>query len=122
MKHSEGFLKIVDDAKSRIKEVSVSETRERLKQNPNAKLVDVREDNEWDAARAAGAIHLGKGIIERDIEATVPDKSTELILYCGGGYRSALAADVLRQMGYTNAWSMAGGWKAWKESGAPVES
>src|SRR5438445_13084153 len=121
MKHSEGFLKIVDDAKSRIKEVTVSETRERLKQNPNAKLVDVREDNEWDTAHAAGAIHLGKGIIERDIEATVANKSTELILYCGGGYRSALAADVLRQMGYTNAWSMAGGWKAWKESGAPVK-
>ena len=122
MKHSEGFLKIVDDAKSRIKEVTVSETRERLKQNPNAKLVDVREDNEWDTAHAAGAIHLGKGIIERDIEATVPDKSTEVILYCGGGYRSALAADVLQQMGYTNVFSMAGGWKAWKESGAPVES
>ena len=122
MKHSEGFLKIVDDAKSRIKEVTVAETRDRLATNRNAKLIDVREDNEWDTAHAAGAIHLGKGIIERDIEATVANKSTELILYCGGGYRSALAADVLRQMGYTNAWSMAGGWKAWKESGAPVES
>jgi len=122
MKHSEGFLKIVDAAKSRIKEVTVAETRDRLATNPDAKLIDVREDNEWNTAHAAGAIHLGKGIIERDIEATVPDKSTELILYCGGGYRSALAADVLRQMGYTNAWSMAGGWKAWKESGAPVES
>ena len=122
MKHSEGFLKIVDDAKSRIKEVTVNQTRDRLDANPDAKLVDVREDNEWDAAHAAGAIHLGKGIIERDVETTVPDKSTELILYCGGGYRSALAADVLQQMGYTNVWSMAGGWKAWKESGAPVES
>lgn len=121
MKHSEGFLKIVNDAKSRIKEVTVEETRRRLEANPNARLIDVREDNEWDTAHAAGAIHLGKGIIERDIEATVPDKSTELILYCGGGYRSALAADVLQQMGYQNAWSMAGGWKAWKESGAPVE-
>ena len=121
MKHSEGFLKIVNDSKSRIKEVTVDETRERVKENPGAKLIDVREDNEWDAAHAQGAIHLGKGIIERDIEATVPDKSTELILYCGGGYRSALAADVLQTMGYTSVWSMAGGWKAWKESSAPVE-
>jgi rhodanese-related sulfurtransferase len=121
MKHSEGFLKLVDDSKSRIKEVTVAETRARLSANSQAKLVDVREDNEWHAARAAGAIHLGKGIIERDIEVTVPDKSTELILYCGGGYRSALAADALQKMGYTNVWSMAGGWKAWKDSGAPVE-
>ena len=121
MKHSEGFLKIVNDAKTRIKEVTVAETRERLSANSNAKLIDVREDNEWDAAHAAGAIHLGKGIIERDVETAAPDKSTELILYCGGGYRSALAADVLQEMGYTNVWSMAGGWKAWKESGAPVE-
>lgn len=122
MKHSEGFLKIVDDAKSRIKEVTVAGSRDRLKANPNARLIDVREDNEWNEAHAAGAEHLGKGIIERDIEATVPDKSTELILYCGGGFRSALAADVLQEMGYTNVWSMAGGWKAWKDSGAPVES
>jgi len=122
MKHSEGFLKIVNDAKSRINEVSVEDTRARIAADPNAKLIDVREDNEWEAAHAAAAIHLGKGIIERDIESTVPDKSTELILYCGGGYRSALAADVLQNMGYTNVWSMAGGWKAWKESGAPVES
>ena len=121
MKHSEGFLKIVDDAKSRIKEVTVAETQERLAANRSGLLIDVREDHEWDAAHAAGAIHLGKGIIERDIEATAPDKSTELVLYCGGGYRSALAADVLQNMGYTNVWSMAGGWKAWKESGAPVE-
>ena len=122
MKHSEGFLKIVDDAKSRIKEITVDKTRERLRSNPAAKLIDVREDNEWGEAHAAGAEHLGKGIIERDIEATVPDKSTELILYCGGGYRSALAADVLQKMGYRNVWSMAGGWKAWKESGAPIDS
>src|SRR6185436_12911845 len=100
MKHTEGFLKLVNDAKGRINEVSVAQTRDRLNQNPDAKLIDVREDHEWDAAHAAGAIHLGKGIIERDIETTVPDKSTELILYCGGGYRSALAADVLQNMGY----------------------
>ena len=122
MKHSEGFLKIVNDAKSRIKEVTVADTRDRLTANPDARLIDVREDNEWQAGHAAGANHLGKGIIERDIEAGVPDKSTELILYCGGGYRSALAADVLQTMGYNNVWSMAGGWKAWKESGAPTES
>ena len=121
MKHSEGFLKIVDDAKSRIKEVTVDQTRARLSANRDALLVDVREDHEWTDSHAAGAIHLGKGIIERDIEITVPDKATELILYCGGGYRSALAADVLQNMGYTNVWSMAGGWKAWKESSAPVE-
>ena len=121
MKHSEGFLKIVNDAKTRIKEVTVAQTQERLSANRDALLIDVREDSEWNAAHAAGSIHLGKGIIERDIETTVPDKSTELILYCGGGYRSALAADVLQTMGYTNVWSMAGGWKAWQDSGAPVE-
>ena len=118
MKHSEGFLKIVDDAKSRIREVSVAETQSR---NADAKLIDVREDNEWEAGHAAGAIHLGKGIIERDIETTVPDKDTELILYCGGGYRSALAVDALQKMGYTNVFSMAGGWKAWKEAGGKTE-
>jgi rhodanese-related sulfurtransferase len=121
MKHSEGFLNIVNDARSRIREVTVGETRERLAANGDARLIDVREDNEWQAGHAAGAEHLGKGIIERDIEAHVPGKETELILYCGGGYRSALAADVLQRMGYRNVYSMAGGWKAWKESGAPVE-
>jgi rhodanese-related sulfurtransferase len=122
MKHSEGFLKLVNDAKSRIREVTVEETRERMQSGHGVWLIDVREDNEWEAAHAAGAQHLGKGIIERDIEAQVPNKGTELILYCGGGYRSALAADVLQQMGYTNVFSMAGGWKAWKDSGGPIES
>jgi rhodanese-related sulfurtransferase len=121
MRHSEGFLRLVNDAKTRIKEVTVAETQDRMKQNPAAKLIDVREDNEWDSAHAEGAIHLGKGIIERDIETTVPDKATELILYCGGGYRSALAADALQQIGYTNVFSMAGGWKAWRESGGEIE-
>jgi rhodanese-related sulfurtransferase len=120
MKHSEGFLKLVNEAKSRIREVTVDETRERMAADQGVRLIDVREDNEWQEAHAAGAEHLGKGIIERDIEATVPDKATELILYCGGGFRSALAADVLQNMGYTNVFSMAGGWKAWKESGAPT--
>ena len=122
MKHSEGFLKVVNDAKTRIKEVSVADTRVRLAADSGARLIDVREDDEWRTGHAAGAEHLGKGIIERDIEAAVPDKAMELILYCGGGYRSALAADVLQGMGYTNVWSMAGGWKAWQDSGAPVET
>jgi rhodanese-related sulfurtransferase len=121
MKHSEGFLNIVSDARSRINEVTVEETRRRLAANNKARLIDVREDNEWEAGHAAGAEHLGKGIIERDIESSVPDKETELILYCGGGYRSALAADMLQRMGYRNVYSMAGGWKAWKDSGAPTE-
>ena len=121
MKHSEGFLKLVNDAKTRIREVTVDETQQRMSANPEAKLFDVREDNEWQAAHASGASHIGKGIIERDIEERVPDKSTEVILYCGGGFRSALAADVLQQMGYTNVFSMEGGWKAWKDSGALIE-
>lgn len=120
MKHSEGFLKLVNDAKSRVREVSVADTRARMNADERVRLIDVREDNEWEAGHAEGATHLGKGIIERDIEQQVPDKSTELILYCGGGYRSALVADVLHRMGYTNAFSMSGGWKAWKESGAPI--
>ena len=110
------------DAKTRIKEVTVAATRDRLATNSGVRLIDVREDDEWRAGHAAAAEHLGKGIIERDIEATAPDKSTELILYCGGGYRSALAADVLQGMGYTNVWSMAGGWKAWQDSSAPVDN
>jgi rhodanese-related sulfurtransferase len=121
MKHSEGFLKLVNDAKSRIREVTVDETRERMLSDDEVRLIDVREDNEWEAGHAAGSLHLGKGIIERDIERQIPDKAAEIILYCGGGYRSALAADVLQRMGYTNVFSMAGGWKAWKESGADTE-
>ena len=120
MKHSEGFLRLVNDAKRRIREVTVEQTRERINADPSVKLIDVREDDEWKAGHAAGANHLGKGVIERDIEERIPDKSTEVILYCGGGYRSALVADVLQEMGYTNVFSMAGGWKAWKESGAPT--
>ena len=122
MKHTEGFLRIVNDAKTRVREVSVAETQQRMRDNPAAKLIDVREDNEWNAAHATGAIHLGKGIIERDIETTVPDKDTELILYCGGGYRSALATDSLQKMGYRNVFSLAGGWRAWQESGAEIRT
>ena len=122
MKHTAGFLQLVDDARTRVREISVDEARARLSADGSVLLIDVREDNEWQAGHAAGATHLGRGIIERDIETRVPDKSTELILYCGGGYRSALAADNLQRIGYTRVYSLAGGWKAWQDSGAPVES
>lgn len=119
MEHSKEFLAVVEDAKSRVKEVSVEETIERLK--AGAVLVDVREDNEFEAGHAKGATHLGRGIIERDIIGKYPQKDTELILYCGGGFRSALSADMLQKMGYNNVWSMAGGWKAWKDANAPID-
>jgi rhodanese-related sulfurtransferase len=119
MKHTEGFLKLVNDAKSRVREVDVEQTLERVREG--ARLIDVREDNEWQRGHARGAEHFGRGIIERDIETAVPEHSTELILYCGGGYRSALSADNLQRMGYTNVYSLAGGWKAWNDAGAPVE-
>ncbi|MCA1636322.1 MAG: sulfurtransferase [Acidobacteria bacterium] len=122
MKHTEGFLRLVEDARSRVREIGVAETLERLSvKGAGTRLLDVREDREWEAGRARGAEHMGRGVIERDIEQEVPDKEAELILYCGGGYRSALAADNLRRMGYTNVYSLAGGWKAWKEAGAPTE-
>ncbi|HCU12908.1 MAG TPA: sulfurtransferase [Gemmatimonadetes bacterium] len=121
MNHSPEFLKLVDDAKSRVREVNVDETRRKLGSG-KAKLIDVREDNEWETGHARGAEHMGRGVIERDIEQRVPDKNAELILYCGGGFRSALATDNLQKMGYTNVWSMAGGWRAWQAAGAPVES
>jgi rhodanese-related sulfurtransferase len=120
MQHSEGFLKLVEDAKTRIREISVEDTYSRLTSKEPVRLIDVREDHEWAEGHAEGAEHLGKGIIERDIETKVPDKDTELILYCGGGYRSALAADTLQLMGYRNVYSMAGGWKAWKAANKPV--
>jgi rhodanese-related sulfurtransferase len=120
MVHNAGFLEIVNDAKSRVKQIDI-EGYQRLRAagEPHL-LVDVREDNEWAAGHAAGAVHLGKGIIERAIEAKVPDKHTRLVLYCGGGYRSALAADNLQKMGYTGAISLDGGWKAWQQAGLPV--
>ncbi|HRH42223.1 MAG TPA: rhodanese-like domain-containing protein [Pyrinomonadaceae bacterium] len=118
MIHSAEFLAVVDDAKSRVKEVSVDETLERIKDG--AALIDVREDNEFEAGHAKDAVHLGRGIIERDIVGKYPEKDTELILYCGGGFRSALAGDMLQKMGYTNVWSMAGGWKAWKDADGPI--
>ena len=122
MQHSEGFLKLVADATTRVRELNVLEARARLAANGEAQLIDVREDREWEQGHAAGALHLGRGIIERDIEARFPERDRELILYCGGGYRSALAADNLQKMGYTNVYSMDGGWKAWQQSGAPTEA
>ena len=119
MEHTEGFLKLVGEARTRVREVSVEQALERMKRG--ARLIDVREDDEWRRGRARGAEHIGRGVIERDIETAVPERDAELILYCGGGYRSALAADNLGRMGYTNVYSMAGGWRAWNEAGAPVE-
>jgi rhodanese-related sulfurtransferase len=119
--HSPGFLAIVNDAKKRIREVNMEQYLEMRKSGDAGQLVDVREDHEWEAAHAAGAVHLSKGIIERDIETTFPDKSTKLVLYCGGGYRSALATDNLQKMGYTNVISLDGGWRAIEASGLPLE-
>jgi rhodanese-related sulfurtransferase len=121
MNHSPEFLKIVDDAKTRVNVTDVPEVLARLKKGERLTLVDVREDNEWEKGRIAGAIHLGKGVIERDVEAAIADKSREIILYCGGGFRSALSADNLQKMGYKNVLSMDGGWRAWNDAGGPVE-
>jgi rhodanese-related sulfurtransferase len=120
MQHSPGFLKVVEQVRPLIREVSLEEARQRLQRNPKAILVDVREDGEWAAGHAVQAIHLGRGILERDIEKTVPDPRTELILYCGGGFRSALAAEVAQRMGYTNVFSLAGGYKAMVGAGWPM--
>jgi rhodanese-related sulfurtransferase len=119
MQHSPAFLRLVDEARARVREVDVATARAR--QDAGARLVDVREDGEWAAGHAAGAEHLGKGVIERDAEARLPDPHAEVILYCGGGFRSVLAAEALQRMGYTNVASMSGGWRAWQEAGAPVE-
>jgi len=121
MQHSSSFLQLVNDAKTRVKEMDVQEYKKRADAGEKLVLIDTREDNEWAKGHIPGAIHLSKGIIERDIEKTVPDKDATLVLYCGGGYRSALAADNLQKMGYKNAISMDGGWRGWNESGFPVE-
>jgi rhodanese-related sulfurtransferase len=117
--HNPGFLKLVNEAKSRVKEIDI-EGYKKMALEPHV-LVDTREESEWNAGHVKGAMHLSKGVIERDIETQVPDKSTKLILYCGGGFRSALVADNLQKMGYTNAISLDGGWRALKESGLPIE-
>jgi rhodanese-related sulfurtransferase len=121
MTHSPEFLKLVNEAKARIRQTDMDGYKKMLAADDKPLLIDVREDNEWTAGHAAGAIHLGKGIIERDIETKVPDKDTKMVLYCGGGYRSAIAADALRQMGYTNVISLDGGWRAWQSAGMPIE-
>lgn len=121
MRHSPGFLRLVDDAKSRVREADFREIKRRLDAREKLTLIDVREDNEWARGHLPGAVHLGKGIIERDIEQAFPDKQAQLVLYCGGGFRSALVADNLQKMGYTNVISMDGGWRGWTEAGYPVE-
>lgn len=121
MDHSPEFLKLVEEAKSRIRQCSVDDVLEWKNAGKPFHFVDVREDDEWVAGRAKGAIHLGKGVIERDIVATIPDKSAEIVLYCGGGFRSALAADNLQKMGYRKVISMDGGIRAWRERGLPEE-
>jgi rhodanese-related sulfurtransferase len=120
MQHADGFLNLVRDAKKRIKEVDAVDIKKRLDGGEKMILVDTREDIEWARGHVAGAIHLGKGIIERDIENTIPDKEATIVLYCGGGFRSALAADNIQKMGYRNVISMDGGWRVWTESGFPV--
>ncbi len=120
MKHSPAFLKLVEDAKTRVRESNVHEVKKRLEAGEKFILVDVREESEWARGHLPGAIHLGKGIIERDIEQRIPNRSAPLVLYCGGGFRSALAADNLQKMGYTNVLSMDGGWRDWTQSGYPT--
>jgi rhodanese-related sulfurtransferase len=121
MKHNPGFLKIVNDAKARIRQCTVADVKAKFDRGERFEFIDVREDNEYAKDRAATARHIGRGILERDIETLIPNKDAEIVLYCGGGFRSALAADSLRQMGYTNVISMDGGIKAWREAGYPME-
>ncbi len=121
MKHSPGFLRLVEDAKSRVRQADFRDIKRRLDSREKLTLVDVREGDEWARGHLPGAVHLGKGIIERDIEEAFPDKDAALILYCGGGFRSALAADNLQKMGYTNVISMDGGWRGWTTAGYPIE-
>lgn len=119
--HSPGFLKLVDDAKSRVRQIDIEQYKRMRDSGDPHILIDIREDREWNAGHVAGAMHLGKGIIERDIEQAVPDKSATLVLYCGGGFRSALAAEALQKMGYTAPVSLDGGWRALQQAGIPIE-
>jgi rhodanese-related sulfurtransferase len=120
MHHSPAFLKLVNDARVHVKELTVAEARARLQQNSKAALIDVREDGEWAAGHAAQAKHLGKGILERDIEQMFPDKSAEILMYCGGGFRSALTCEAAQKMGYTNVWSIIGGYRGMTAAGWPM--
>jgi rhodanese-related sulfurtransferase len=121
MDHSPRFLKLCDDVRARVKEVSIDDVAARLSRGEEFELVDVREESEYAAGRITGARHLGKGIIERDIEKAIPDPDADIVLYCGGGFRSALAAENLERMGYRNVKSMMGGWRGWKEKALPTE-
>jgi len=121
MKHSPGFLALVEDAKRRVKECTIGDVKARLDRGERFHFIDVREDNEFAADHARGARHVGRGVLERDVENLIPDKAAPIVLYCGGGFRSALAADNLQRMGYTNVISMDGGIRAWREAGYPVE-
>lgn len=120
MAHSPQFLKLVNESKTRVKETNVDDVKRRMDAGEKFLLVDVREDNEWANGHLPSAVHMGRGIIERDIETAVPDTGTKMILYCGGGFRSALVADNLQKMGYTNVESMDGGWKGWVAAGLPT--
>ena len=120
-KHAPRFLKVVEDAKTRIRETNVQEVKARLDRGEKFHLVDVREESEWAKGHLPGAAHLGKGVIERDIEQAIPDTAAPIVLYCGGGFRSALAADNLQKMGYTNVQSMDGGFRGWTEAGLDVK-
>jgi len=122
MVHSPGFLKLVNEARANVREIAVDEAKDRLNRNQAALLIDVREDDEWRAGRAAAALHIGKGVFERDLEKAAPDPDTELLLYCGGGYRSVLAADAARRMGYSRVFSILGGYKAMVIEGWPMSA
>jgi len=121
MQHSPQFLRLVNDAKTRVKETNVADVKRRMQNGERFLLVDVREDGEWAKGHLPGAVHMGRGVIERDIEVKMPDTGAKMILYCGGGFRSALVADNLQKMGYTNVESMDGGWRGWNEAGLPTE-
>ena len=120
--HAPRFVRLVDAARERIQETDVETVRQRVEAGDDFVLIDVREQAEWDRGHLPGAVHIGKGVIERDVEAAVPDLDADVVLYCGGGYRSALAADALREMGYTNVASMDGGWRGWTEAGHATET
>jgi rhodanese-related sulfurtransferase len=122
MDHSPGFLKVVNEARPHVKEITVEQARERLTQNPKAVLMDVREDSEWNKLHAEQAVHLGKGILERDLEKMFPDTNTEILMYCGGGYRSILTAEVAQKMGYRNVFSIIGGFKAFVTANWPMKT